>query len=490
MRKGALAASPQRSLSCSFVLAFTALSGAAPIASDDFTYADGALKGQNGGSGFSNAWSSSTDVAGGVVVSGGGNNPSFRNLSSAFPTTGAVWLSFDWGHNTSGVDYGGVTLFTSGSEVGLIGDVYTGTWLVDGAAASSVSSLASLKTGVVRITLGAGVDDDTIDLWVGPTGSPVDVSGAVVSTRTGLSLAGVDRIRIMGDSAQSFDNLLIGTTIGDVDAINPTPAAGTWTNTAGGEWGTASQWSGSTVATGSGTFSGTVSGGISLTKTGSGTQTLSGTNSYTGDTMVDGGILSLSGANLADSSEVSVASGTVLSLTHGTTDIVGTLVLDGTIYTSGVFNAANSGGHITGSGSIFVGTPPADPFASWIATDYPAIVSPNNQPGADPDNDGIANLVEYLLQGGNPSASSTGSLPTVNASGANFIFSYFLRVDATGTTQTFLYGSNLSGCIDVAVPGGSGVTVTSPEIGIEKVEIIVAKGVNTRLFGRLQVTQP
>lgn len=170
----------------------------------------------------------------------------------------------------------------------------------------------------------------------------------------------------MGDSAQSFDNLLIGTTIGDVDAINPTPTAGTWTNTAGGEWGTASQWSGSTVATGSGTFSGTVSGGISLTKTGSGTQTLSGTNSYTGDTMVDGGILSLSGANLADSSQVSVASGAVLNLTHGTTDIVNTLVLDGTIYTSGVFNAANSGGRITGSGSIFVGTPPADPFASWI----------------------------------------------------------------------------------------------------------------------------
>jgi hypothetical protein len=131
----------------------------------------------------------------------------------------------------------------------------------------------------------------------------------------------------------------------------------------------------------------------------------------------------------------------------------------------------------------------ADPFASWMSTNYPAIVFPDNQPGADPDNDSIKNLVEYVLQGGNPAVSTTGTLPTLDATGTNFVFTYYRRAAATGTTQTFEYGTTLSGWTPVAIPGGSGVTVTpdTPSAGIDKVEITVAKGANTKLFGRLQV---
>jgi len=60
---------------------------------------------------------------------------------------------------------------------------------------------------------------------------------------------------------------------------------------------------------------------------------------------------------------------------------------------------------------------------------------------------------------------------------------------ATGTTQTFVYGDNLSGWTPVLIPGGAGVVVTSPSAGIEKVEITVAKVANTKLFGRLQVVK-
>jgi hypothetical protein len=130
---------------------------------------------------------------------------------------------------------------------------------------------------------------------------------------------------------------------------------------------------------------------------------------------------------------------------------------------------------------------PSDPLLAWIDATWPSLF--DKTPGGDPDNDGIANLVEYVLQGGDPSVSTTNILPTLDASGADFVFTYYRRTAATGTTQTFEYGDNLSGWTPVLIPGGAGVVVTSPSAGIEKVEITVAKGANTKLFGRLQVVK-
>lgn len=134
----------------------------------------------------------------------------------------------------------------------------------------------------------------------------------------------------------------------------------------------------------------------------------------------------------------------------------------------------------------------ADPFGSWMTTSFPAIDAPANAPTADPDNDGIANLLEYVLQGGDPSVSNTGILPTLDASGENFVFTYYRRAAATGVSQTFEYGTTLNGWTPVAIPGGSGVTITpdTPGTGIDKVEISSVIGTNTKLFGRLKVAQP
>ena len=253
---------------------------------------------------------------------------------------------------------------------------------------------------------------------------------------------------------------------------------------------------------GTSTFSGdlTAAGG-SLVKDGIGTLALTGAASYGGTTTVNDGTLILGdGTNnvaLSDTSDVIVESGSTLQLNYdaGSPDSIDELWLGGVQQNAGTYGAGTySGVTITGTGLLNVlNGPITDPFANWMATNYPAIVSPNNQPGADPDNDGIANLMEYILQGGDPSVSTTGTLPTLDASGVNFVFTYYRRAAASGTIQAFEYSTTLGAgsWTAVAIPGGSGVIVTpnTPSTGIDKVEITVAKGANTKLFGRLQVVK-
>jgi hypothetical protein len=140
---------------------------------------------------------------------------------------------------------------------------------------------------------------------------------------------------------------------------------------------------------------------------------------------------------------------------------------------------------------VITATTATNPFVTWLADNHPEIPSPDNQLAADPDHDGIDNLIEYLLQGDAPSKSSTSILPRLDANEENFVFTYFRRAAATGTSQTFEYASTLSGWPLIATPGGAGGVVTpdSPDADIEKVEITVAKGTKTKLFGRLQVVK-
>ncbi|MCU0749280.1 MAG: hypothetical protein MUF13_07015 [Akkermansiaceae bacterium] len=221
-------------LTCTALIGAAALSQAAILVSEDFSYGDGGLNGQNGGTGFSNAWTSATNVTGGVVT---GNDPSFRTLSATFGSTGTIWISFDWGNSSApaqDASYGGLTLYIGGSEKFLIGNTWPSpashqVWSMNGTGVSSEPNYSGMKTAVAKITLGAGATS-MVELWVAATGSPVDVSGAPLLTSTGRELAGVDGIRINGSdfggggNQQSFDNLLIGTSMLDVDAI-PEPGA-------------------------------------------------------------------------------------------------------------------------------------------------------------------------------------------------------------------------------------------------------------------------
>lgn len=244
-------------------------------------------------------------------------------------------------------------------------------------------------------------------------------------------------------------------------------------------------------------YSGTIHNRIltngGITKVGAGTLSLSATNSYTGNTSVLEGTLALgngtSNSNLANGADVLVDTGATLQLNFSGTDTIDELTLGGTAMSPGTYHAGNSGGFITGTGALVVqnGPPPADPLLAWIDATWPTLA--DKTPTGDPDNDGMENLLEYVLKNGDPSVPNPVILPTVSASGSDFVFTYLRRTSATGTTQTFQYGNNLSGWTNVPVTHGGIVSITSPEAGIEQVVITVPKGANTELFGRLQVVK-
>ena len=229
---------PLTALICASLLGSAALSQAVIIASDDFSGSIdagwGSLHGKGGGTGFSSNWSDA-GFGGNIYNPSGyalGISPARRDLSATVGDTGTIWVSFDWScqDNTNGAntgasqEWGTFSFFNGGSEIFAVGNPYhNNTWILGGAN-SGISNVGARKTGVVQFTLGLGATDSA-KLWIGATGSPVDVTGAAAATVSGFNLNGVNAVRIMGTAEQTFDNLVIGTTMLDVAAIHEPGAA-------------------------------------------------------------------------------------------------------------------------------------------------------------------------------------------------------------------------------------------------------------------------
>ena len=256
---------------CTSLLGSSFLSQAEVIISENFSYADGDLNGKSGGTGWgSNVWfNANSSVSSGVAV-GGGDSASKRNFAETLGTsagaTGIVWVRFDWGHSAAvgaGSGYGGLTFYHGTSDGGwelfLFGNPWWGAatdgdWNISGGSGDNTTGISSngMKSGVAKMDLSAG----TVILWVGTPGTSIDVSRAADASVSGIStLAGIKGIRINGyngSASQSFDNLLIGTTMDDVNASDTPPISGTWNNHAGGQWNTAGNWLNNLVGSGSG----------------------------------------------------------------------------------------------------------------------------------------------------------------------------------------------------------------------------------------------
>ena len=123
-------------------------------------------------------------------------------------------------------------------------------------------------------------------------------------------------------------------------------------------------------------------------------------------------------------------------------------------------------------------------FSAWADT-WPGLA--NKTPSGDPDNDGIKNLVEYVI-GGDPRVSSTGFLPKQAIVGTNLVLSY-QRSDASeaDTTQIGQWSTNLVDWNNIAP-----VKVNENDSAPDDMEIRIpmSSAAGGKLFGRLHVTMP
>jgi autotransporter-associated beta strand protein len=131
-------------------------------------------------------------------------------------------------------------------------------------------------------------------------------------------------------------------------------------------------------------------GVVGVTKSGDGKWILSGANTYTGNTSVEDGILSITNAFLANAADVLMTTGGVLDLNFVGTDVIDELFFNETAQAAGTWGAIGnlSADHqsafFTGTGLLEVTTAPD------ITGDY--------------NNDGIIDLADYVAWRKNPSA--------------------------------------------------------------------------------------
>ena len=248
---------------------------------------------------------------------------------------------------------------------------------------------------------------------------------------------------------------------------------------------------------------GTDENNFSLTKSGSDTLTLSEANTYTGDTTVSEGALTLGNPNANnESSTVTIAaSNATLELNFDesggpVTDTVGKLFIGGVQQNAGVYKAADnvtdSGipiSQIAGPGTLTVTTGPGglSPYDDW-ADGFPGFTPTTAT--LDFDNDDIDNLLEFVF-GGNPTLSEPGIAPSVNASGSDLVVT-FKRSDASELAPAVMVkvqtSPDLVTWTDFATIGatdGSSYTIAENATAADSIVVTIPKAAATKKFARV-----
>jgi len=231
-----------------------------------------------------------------------------------------------------------------------------------------------------------------------------------------------------------------------------------------------------------------------LEKSGAGQLTLSGPNTYAGATTVTAGVLRIEKIGL--NGIVDADANTLVAEFAAQPAPGNYAILPGPLVGAQNFSATGLGSNqqATFDNQTSTVTVTAnDPYVSWIDSFTPNPLLPDDAsklPTADPDGDGIANLMEYVLAGGNPVVPSLSILPTVASVGDNLVLSYTRNDESeTDTTQVGQWTTDLATGVWTDV---TPVVVSENGALADDMTVTVPKSnaVNGKLFLRLKVTMP
>ena len=445
--------------------------------------------------------------SGSAVIGNPALMTTFRDLSDIEVTSGALRLrSFSTGTLQDLRVSGGTMDLDASTARSFTTISLTGGTLANGTFASAETDYTGLEVGTVSGKL-TGTGKKLIKNSAGTltlsgnndySGSTQVQSGTLAITTAG-ALAGTSGLEITGGTldlgGQTINKYI--STLSNGGVIQNGTFLRNFNNTS---------W---TFADGTISANLTDGGGfaLSITKSTSGTVVLSGANNYAGNTTVSAGTLTLSNAPDPananpgnDTSTVTIAAtGATLNLTYTGTDKVDKLFIGATQLAAGVYGpSATSIPQITGSGTLTVANGPAGlpPYDDW-ADDFPGFTP--TTPGLDFDNDGLENLLEFVL-GGNPTLSESGIAPTVSAAGGDLVVT-FKRSDASELAPAVpvkvqvsadLVNWNPADDITIGATNGSGpngTTYTVDETGtIDTIVVTIPKGVATKKFARVVAT--
>jgi autotransporter-associated beta strand protein len=375
------------------------------------------------------------------------------SLGSSTLTVGRLNTSTTYSGTMSGA--GGLTKVGSGTFTLPAANTYTGTTTISAGALNIQNGSALGGTGAGTIvSAGAALQ---LQGGITVTGEPLTLSGSGVAS-TGvlrnisgtntyagvISLAGSERVFIFSDAG--LLTLNTGTITG----------AGLSLRTGG----TGDMTISSVIATGTG----------GLTKGGLGALTLSGSNTYTGATIINNGVLVLGASNvLSDLNDLSMVAGGINL--NGNTDTVASLTMStGSIFSSGKLTAATYtlgnavvAGNL-GTGTMIVTGTAATLNAALNATADVTAVNLNTGTNTSTLTLGGANRFtnpQVALTGSAGGAITLGGTETVGSLAGGFATNLGSNTLTTGNNNTStIYSGTISGAGGLTKVGSGTFTLT------------------------------
>ncbi|MEO5917650.1 MAG: autotransporter-associated beta strand repeat-containing protein [Luteolibacter sp.] len=346
------------------------------------------------------------------LLNGAGNNGTVNMTTGAINATNWLAIGRDSASGVFNMSGGSVTKTTANGNIttsgvggtqtteinqsgGLITNTDSQTWIAEhGIATYNLSGSATTNLGIINLgSQNVATSNGTVNLDGGTLTVKQIIKGGAAATGT-FNFNGGTLVANTGATAATFLTGLSASNVRNGGAL---------INSNGQDITIGQVLQHSAIGADAATDGG-------LTKTGAGKLILAGVNTYTGNTTVTTGMLSLSNACLSDTSTVNIAGGATLELTHGATDNVTGLVINGVTKANGIYGAISSGAQfetaaIIGNGKLQVG---ANAYETWA--DLKGLTGADRLDSADPDKDGRNNLAEFAFDGNPLSGASDGKL--------------------------------------------------------------------------------